>query len=111
MANCPCPRCLIPIEQTHQLGTSRDQHWRKRFARVDNLSYRAKISSAREIIYSKNCAVNSKAVQDILKQQSLVPNEVFYDVFVHCIFYLLLFCRMHFHADSPTLDSICLIFF
>ena len=77
MGNCPCPRCLIPKDRTHQLATQRDQHQRKSLARVDNLQYRVKMTSAHEAIYEKNNAVNSKAVEDLLKTESLVPNQVF----------------------------------
>lgn len=76
MGDCPCPRCLIPKDRTHQLGTKRDQRWRKTHARVDNLHYRAKISSARNIIYKNNRTVNSVFVERLLKPQSLVPNDV-----------------------------------
>lgn len=78
MANCPCPRCLIPKHRIHQLATRRDQRQRKSLARMDNLQYRVKISSAREIIYKNKCAVESVYVQRLLKPESLVPNEVLF---------------------------------
>ena len=77
MGNCPCPRCLIPKDRTDLLGTKRDQKQRTTLARVDDLSYKAKISSAREIIYQNKHPVDSVLVQRILKSQSLVPTEVF----------------------------------
>lgn len=76
MAKCPCPRCLIPKNHAHQLGTKRDQRQRISLARVDDLSYRVKISNAREIIYKQNRTVDSVYVERILKPQSLVPTEV-----------------------------------
>ena len=76
MGDCPCPRCLIPKEKTDQLGTKDDQCQRKNLARKDNLSYRTNISSAREMIYQKNYSVTSKPVDDVLKDESLVPIEV-----------------------------------
>ncbi|KJA15800.1 hypothetical protein HYPSUDRAFT_148660 [Hypholoma sublateritium FD-334 SS-4] len=75
MGNCPCPRCLIPKDRTHLLGTKRDKRQRIKLARVDDLRYKAKISSAREIIYQKKHPVDSVLVQRILKLQSLVPTE------------------------------------
>ncbi|KJA13356.1 hypothetical protein HYPSUDRAFT_115550, partial [Hypholoma sublateritium FD-334 SS-4] len=75
MGNCPCPRCLIPKHRTHQLATRQDQRQRKSLARVDNLQYRVKTSSAHEIIYQKNCSVDSVAIQRLLKPESLTPNE------------------------------------
>ena len=76
MGHCPCPRCLITKNCAHQLGTKNDKRQRKSLARVDNLQYQVKISSARDIIYQNNRKVDSKLVQNFLKPQSLVPTEV-----------------------------------
>lgn len=76
MGSCPCPRCLIPKHRTDQLGTKRDQHRRISLARVDDLHYKVNISCAREMIYQKNCAVDSSMVETLLKPHSLVPTEV-----------------------------------
>ncbi len=78
MGNCPCPRCLIPKDRTDLLGTKRDQKQRISLARVDDLSFKTKISSSREIIYKNKHPVDSVLVQRILKPQSLVPIEVFF---------------------------------
>ncbi|KJA21682.1 hypothetical protein HYPSUDRAFT_111821, partial [Hypholoma sublateritium FD-334 SS-4] len=75
MGNCPCPRCLIPKNLLDQLGTKHDHSQRTRLARVDNLRYRVKISSARDIIYKQNRSVDSDFVDAILKEESLVPTE------------------------------------
>lgn len=72
----PCPRCLMPMDLMHMIGTKRDKKQRLTLARVDNLSYRAKISTARELIYESNFAVDSLPVQHLLKPESLVPTEV-----------------------------------
>ena len=45
-------------------------------ARTDDENRRRVVYSAREIIYKKNYAVNSKPVEALLKQESLVPTEV-----------------------------------
>ena len=45
-------------------------------ARVDDLSHRNRVASAREIIYEKKYAVDSKAVENILQVDSLVPTTV-----------------------------------
>ncbi|KJA25469.1 hypothetical protein HYPSUDRAFT_94104, partial [Hypholoma sublateritium FD-334 SS-4] len=75
LGNCPCPRCLISKSHAHELGTKRDKKQRINHARVDDLHYRVKISSARDIIYTSKRSVSSKAVEDFLKTQSLVPTE------------------------------------
>jgi hypothetical protein len=54
----------------------RDRTMRVSQARVDDDRHRAKIASARSIIYDKGYAVNSKPVENILKEQSLVANFV-----------------------------------
>lgn len=82
MGGCPCPRCLVPKSHTDRLGTKLDQRRRIRDARVDNLFYKVKISSAHEMIHEKYCAVNSTMVDDLLKTESLTPTEVF---FVICL--------------------------
>ncbi|KAI0054211.1 hypothetical protein BV25DRAFT_1817308 [Artomyces pyxidatus] len=48
---------------------------RRTLARVDNAQRRAHISSARKLIYQDEYAVNSEAVEKILKAESLVPTD------------------------------------
>lgn len=45
-------------------------------ARVDDDANRRKVETARDIIYKKNYAVDSAAVEAILKGESLVPSSV-----------------------------------
>ena len=42
-------------------------------ARIDNPERRSRIKAAREIIYVKDYKTDSKAVEDLLRQDSLVP--------------------------------------
>lgn len=49
---------------------------RKTLARIDDDSRKRMIDTAREIIYKKNYAVDTDAVEEILKESSLVPNLV-----------------------------------
>ena len=76
LGNCPCPRCLIPLNRVHNLGMARDRTQRVTLARVDNSQRRNKISTARTLIYEKNLQVNCTAVEDLLKEMSLVPTTV-----------------------------------
>jgi hypothetical protein len=55
------------------MGMRRDMAQRMSLARVDNLERRRRIKAAREIIYLKNYRTDSKAVEDLLQQDSLVP--------------------------------------
>ena len=70
---CPCPRCLIPLVRVANMGMRRDMAQCMSLTWVDNLERRRCIKAAREIIYLKNYRTNSKAVEDLLQQDSLVP--------------------------------------
>ena len=73
---CPCPRCLIPLDRVPNMGMCRDMAQRMSLARVDNPERRSRIKAAREIIYVKDYKTDSKAVEDLLRQDSLVPTAV-----------------------------------
>jgi hypothetical protein len=74
--NSPCPRCLIPKSRIRNLGMTLDMRQRLSLARVDNDARKRKIQTARQIIHEKNYAVNSEAVENLLKDESLVPTSV-----------------------------------
>jgi hypothetical protein len=76
LGRCPCPRCLIPLDRVVNMGQHRDMTQRETLARVDDVSRRNRVASAREIIYEKNYAVDSKAVDNLLQVDSLVPTAV-----------------------------------
>jgi hypothetical protein len=73
---CPCPRCLIPLNRVHNLGMVRDMNQRKTLARVDDIHRQSKITAARRVIYEKHYQVDSTAVENLLQEESWVPNEV-----------------------------------
>lgn len=73
---CFCPRCLIPRLRVQNLGMKLDMKQRQTLARVGDESTRRLIQRARDIIYKKNYAVDTDAVEAILKGQSLVPTLV-----------------------------------
>jgi hypothetical protein len=58
------------------MGMRRDMTQRETLIRVDDLSRRNRVASAREIIYEKKYAVDSTAVENILRVDSLVPTAV-----------------------------------
>jgi hypothetical protein len=58
------------------MGKAQDMKLRKSLIRVDDERRRYKVELARGFIYDKDYLVNSKAVEAVLKQQSLVPNIV-----------------------------------
>jgi hypothetical protein len=73
---CPCPRCGIPATRFQNLGMVLDMKQRSRLARVDDQSTRKKIELARSIIYEKNFAIDTNAVEELLKDESLTPTLV-----------------------------------
>jgi hypothetical protein len=54
----------------------RDMQQRVALRRIDDGIRQNKVSSAREIIYEKNYAVDTEHVEMLLKAQSLVPTAV-----------------------------------
>ncbi|EDR01180.1 uncharacterized protein LACBIDRAFT_312455 [Laccaria bicolor S238N-H82] len=72
---CPCPRCLVPKMEISKLGSAEDRQKRKSSARVDDVGRRRNIAKARNLIYKENNRVNGAAVERILKEASLVPNQ------------------------------------
>jgi hypothetical protein len=58
------------------MGTHRDMMQRTTLARVDNVKRRIRVEAAREAIYVNNYTINSKAVENLLQEESLVPTAV-----------------------------------
>jgi hypothetical protein len=75
-ALCPCPRCLTPLSHFHNLGTATDRQRRVTLARVDDRGRQNSVFAARKLIYERHQQVNSTAVENLLKEPSLVPNLV-----------------------------------
>lgn len=76
LGRCPCPRCRMPLARVDNLGTALDRQERTTLARVDNQTHRDRVAKARNLIYDKNYAVKSKAVEDLLDEDSSVPTAV-----------------------------------
>src|ERR1700679_3384954 len=58
------------------MGKHRDMMQRRTLARIDNVKRRNLVKAAREKIYEKNYVVDSKAVERLLQEESLVPTAV-----------------------------------
>ena len=78
-------------------------------ARVDDRHYSSKVLSARSIIYDKGFSVQSTALDDILKEESLTANHVSWNpldrpggssVISECIFEPLGVSRIHFLQNA-----------
>jgi hypothetical protein len=53
-----------------------DMKQRHTLARMDDKNRREKVDLARDMIYNRNFVVNSKHVEALLKEESLVPTAV-----------------------------------
>jgi hypothetical protein len=84
----------------HNIGTRRDMSNRVSLARVDDHDRRRKISTVRGLIYESDYAVDSAAVNNILKSQSLVPTAVCL-AFIYLSSYLIVALRMLSLTGSP----------
>lgn len=76
LGGCPCPRCLIPKERLQKVGTANDMVQRDVLSRHDTADRRAKIISARQLIYEGQYNVDTPQVEVLLKSESLVPTIV-----------------------------------
>ena len=76
LGRCPCPRCLIPLDHVANMGMRRDMAQRKTLARIDNVKRRNRVEMARKMIYEKGYVVDSRAVEVLLQEDSLVPTAV-----------------------------------
>ena len=82
---CPCPRCLILKSHTHLLATESDLRQRILLSRTDTAQRREKIMSARKLIYEKHYAVDASHVEELLKDESLVPTTVCHGSLYHIV--------------------------
>jgi hypothetical protein len=64
------------MSRFQNLGMKLDTKQRALLARVDSSRRRQNIVSARETIYDKGYAVDSRNLDDLLKEESWVPNNV-----------------------------------
>jgi negative regulator of replication initiation len=66
----------MPLSQLHNVGMAQDRTRRASLARMDDNQHRSKITAARKLIYSSNYAVDSAAIQRLLKAKSWTPTIV-----------------------------------
>ncbi|KDQ61191.1 hypothetical protein JAAARDRAFT_55886 [Jaapia argillacea MUCL 33604] len=75
LGNCPCLRCLVPLDQVGELGQKVDMQHCETQAWVDDEQRQNKVKLAWSFIYEKRYVVNSKAVNRVLQSESWVPTE------------------------------------
>jgi len=95
MGQFPCPRCEIQRDKIREFATPDDMEIRRTQARCDDEDRQKKVEKACEFIYEKGYVVSSSHVEDLLKEESLVPTEaclfsfyifIFVNVFSECFF-------------------------
>jgi hypothetical protein len=78
LGNLPCPRCLIENTKISAMGTLNDMKQRLQNLRLHGTDARwpEKVDMVRKFIFEKGYAVNSRAVERVLAETSLVPTRV-----------------------------------
>lgn len=74
--SCPCPRCLIPIDQIQAIGREEDRKLREESCRRDDAQRQKKVDDARRSLYDEGYAITGDHVDGLLKEESLVPTKV-----------------------------------
>ncbi|KAG2737750.1 hypothetical protein P692DRAFT_20760998, partial [Suillus brevipes Sb2] len=73
LANCPCPRCLIPKANIGGLGSRADRHCREKKMRQDGNIIWSTVRRVRDWLYVKGTNITSVFVKQMLMPESLVP--------------------------------------
>ncbi|KAG5634352.1 hypothetical protein H0H81_002284 [Sphagnurus paluster] len=73
MGQYPSPRCKVNKDNIPNLGTIEDMETRRNHRRRDDEDRHSRVLKARELIYEKGYIVNSERVDELLKDESLVP--------------------------------------
>ncbi|KAG2052109.1 hypothetical protein BDR06DRAFT_866417, partial [Suillus hirtellus] len=74
LGGCPCPRCLIPTAQTHNLGTSSNRQQQSTLA-WSNVLRSPLVATACNFTCKQNYSVDSTQVELLLKPDSWVPSS------------------------------------
>ena len=64
------------MDRVPNMGMRRDLSQRASLARVDDVNRRSRLDTARKAIYEKNNTVDGAVVENLLKNDSLVPAAV-----------------------------------
>ncbi|KAF7967234.1 hypothetical protein HWV62_35081 [Athelia sp. TMB] len=75
LGKCPCPRCLVTMDQVEELGTKRDRDRREKLERIDTEQRQSSLETARGFMFTRGDGPTGKAVDDILGPESRVPTR------------------------------------
>jgi hypothetical protein len=90
------------------MGRPRDMMQRVTLARIDGVNRRSRVAAARKCIYEKNYAVNSRVVENLLQEDSLVPTAVGTCFLSKIVFLIaLIHFRTHFRTSWHNSVLIC----
>ncbi|KAF8227766.1 hypothetical protein L208DRAFT_1104556, partial [Tricholoma matsutake] len=73
LGQCPCPHCLIPLDCVANMGMCQDMMQCRTLTWIDDVKQRNHVETAHEKIYEQGYVVDSRAVEDLLQEDSLVP--------------------------------------
>jgi len=73
---CDSPWCLILLDHVHNVGKCQDMLQCESLACTDDVNHCSCVEAAHKCIYEKNYAVNSRVVENLLHEDSLVPTAV-----------------------------------
>ncbi|KAG8692955.1 hypothetical protein FRC09_010842, partial [Ceratobasidium sp. 395] len=72
---CPCPRCLVPMDRVHMMGSRSDMRMRSKGLRRDSVKRQKLIQTAQSLVFKQQKAVDNKEVEALLKPNSWVLTE------------------------------------
>ena len=75
LANCPCPQCFTMKTRADALDTRVDDQ-KHSHSHVDTPLWQCKVETTRKYIFEQGWGVNSKAINDILQEDSYTPTRV-----------------------------------
>jgi len=79
------------MDHVHNMGMPRDMTQRKSLVHVDDVQWHSRIKAAHEAIYVKNSRIDSMAIENLLKEESLVPMAVSNFHFFSVLFWLIVY--------------------
>ena len=77
------------MDHVHNMGMPHDMMQCKSLAHVDDVQWHSHVKAVHEAIYVKNSGIDSVAVENLLKEESLVPTAVSIFHFFSALFWLI----------------------
>ena len=75
LGSCPCPHCQITLDRVHELGMKQNKK-KCLNKREDSYAIHHKIQTACRNLYIQGRGIKAAGVENVLKDDSLIPVEV-----------------------------------